>query len=405
MIRVFTVALAALSLTATAAAQNSLRPGTLPDVEAKPIESANQRPAPAKKVSKTKSINSADEAKLLLHEAAELSQAGKSIEQFTEILELCKRASGMKLTPEESKYARDLQSWAHNKRGEAYAAQAAEFVAQGSDKEGAKLDRQALDDFQAAVKLDPNRWKAIHNRAVSFGVLGLHEDAVADFTRVTQLKPDYAHAWFNRAEIQLEGGHYSEAIRDYSEVIKLRPDDAVAFRQRGRAYSRANRTRQAIEDFDKAVGLNALDAVSLVERGEVHAQLTDYTSADADFREAIEADPDCAEAYRGAAWLMATCPQAKYRNSKFAVELGEQAMELAQAQKKHDFTFYDTLAAAYANAGRFEEAQQTLSKAIPRAPLADAAMMKKRLALYGKARPFREEAAATAKPASFKIQR
>src|SRR6476620_3915237 len=83
MTRLLFAALIVLSITTPLSAQNSLRPGTLPDVDAQPIESANQRPAaakPAKKVSKTKSADSADEARLLLHEAAELSQAGTSIE-------------------------------------------------------------------------------------------------------------------------------------------------------------------------------------------------------------------------------------------------------------------------------------------------------------------------------------
>lgn len=393
------IALICCLFASTALAQNVLRPGRLPDGPAKPIQSAAVQQTPQSETigvaAGEERIDNGQEARLLLHEASQLSQVGKSLEQFTEIIELCKRAAGMTLTQEEAKYGRDLQSWAYNRRGEAHAAQAAEFLQQGSEKEAARLDRQALEDFKASVKLDPNRWKAIHNRAVSYGVLGLHEDALADFSRVIQLKPNYANAWFNRAEIFLESDHLAEAIRDYGEALKLKPNDVAGYRQRGRALARSGKMEQAIADFDKAIELNEQDAISLIERGELHAQASDWEAADIDFRTAIEVDPDCAEGYRGAAWLMATCPQAKYRNAKIAVELAEQAMELAQSQRKHDFTYYDTLAAAYANAGRFEEAQRTLQKAIPRAPFADAAAMKRRLALYAAARPFREEAASS----------
>jgi tetratricopeptide (TPR) repeat protein len=400
----------------TLLAQNVLRPGRLPDGPARPIQSASREQTPVRAAAQEEAADTpaanteeaggaSKDARLMLHEASELSQVGKSAEQFSQIIELCKRASEMKLTPDEVKYGRDLHSWALNKRGEAHAAQAVEFLKQGSDKEAARLDRQALEDFKASIKLDPNRWKAIHNRGVSYGVLGLHEDAAADFSRVVQLKPDYVNAWFNRAEIFLESGRLAEAIHDYSEAIRLKPRDAAAYRQRGRALVLAGQREKAIEDLTKAIELNEQDAVSLVERGELHTQRSDWEAADADFRTAIEVDPDCAEAYRGAAWLMATCPQAKYRNSKIAVELAEQAMELAQAQTRHDFTYYDTLAAAYANAGRFEEAQRMLQKAIPRAPLTDAAAMKRRLALYISARPFREEAVATVRQASLKVQR
>ncbi len=348
---------------------------------------------------------SSQEARLLLHEAAQISQTAKSVEELTNIADLAKRAISKPLTVEELKYGRDLQAWALNKRGEVYAAQSVEFLNQGSEKESAKLDRLALEDFTAAVKLDANRWKAIHNRGVSYGVLGLHEDALADFSRVVQLKPNYANAWFNRAEIQFERGRVAEAIDDYSQVIKLKPNDAIAYRQRGRAQLRLNLAREALADFEQALELNPNDAVSLVQRGGLKAEAGDYTAASTDYRAAIEVDPDCAEAYRGEAWLMATCPQTKYRNTKFAVEMAEQGIELATAQNKNDFTYYDVLAAAYANAGRFGDAQKVLQKAVSHAPLADAAVMKKRLALYAAGRPFREAAVARVQPASAKVQR
>lgn len=374
-------------------AQNSLRPDLLPAALGKPI----------KPISATK--DSSKEARLLLHEALVLSQTGKSVEEFTEIIELCQHASQMPLTKEEARYGRDLTSWAYNKRGEVYASQAADFMIQGAEKEAAALDRQALEDFEASVKLDADRWKAVHNRAVSYGVLGLHDDAISDFTRVIALKPDYVNAWFNRAEIHFENDRLAEAIRDYSEAIRLKPEDGTIHRQRGRAYAGSNRFREALGDLDTAVQLDQDDLVSLVERGEICCRLGDWEGAASDFRTAVELDPDSAEAYRGAAWLMATCPQVKYRNTRVAVESAERALELATAQSKLDFTYLDTLAAAYANASRFPEAEHAIRKAIPQAPLADSVVLKKRLSLYANQRPFREGAVVTTRPASVKVNR
>jgi tetratricopeptide (TPR) repeat protein len=222
---------------------------------------------------------------------------------------------------------------------------------------------------------------------------------------VVQLKPDYANAWFNRAEIHVENGRLAEGIRDYSQVLKLKSQDAVAYRQRGRALARLGKKRQALDDFDRALELNPRDAVALVERGEMYASLSDWEAAVSDFRAAIEVDPDCAEAYRGAAWLMATCPQVKYRSTQAALESAQQAVDLAQAQGRLDFTYYDTLAAALANASRFTDAQRMAQKGIAQAPLGDAANLKKRLTLYTHGRPFRDGAASTAQPASFETER
>jgi tetratricopeptide (TPR) repeat protein len=396
--RVLTSCLLAVFLTSIAAAQNSLRPNTLPSTEAKPIQQASaSRPAGP--------LKSAKEAQLLLHEALQISQSAKSLDQFNDIIDRCEQASSQPLTAEEMKYAKDLRAWAFNKRGEAHAASAAEFMSQGDDKEAARLDRMALEDFQQAVKLDPTRWKAIHNRGVSYGVLGLHDDAVADFTRVVELKPSYVNAWFNRAELHLENGRLVGAIRDYTEAIKLRPEDGSIYRQRGRSYSRAGRYQEALTDFDRAVQMDREDVISVVERGEANLRLHHWELAAADFRTAIDLDPNSAEGYRGAAWLMATCPQVKYRNTKVAVEAAQTAVELAEAQSKLDFTYLDTMAAAYANASRFAEAERTIRRAIPGAPLADAAAMKKRLALYASQRPFRDGPAATIQPASTRVNR
>jgi tetratricopeptide (TPR) repeat protein len=401
----------------SALAQNSLRPGTFKPGDAKPIPAVRQpKLAPPKEetagdpsvkpaAAQESDTKSAQEARLLLNEASQISPTAKSVEQFTEVIELCRRASEKQLTAEEKKYARDLRSWAYNKRGEVYAAQAAEFVAAGSDKEGARLDRQALDDFKASVALDPLRWKAWHNRGVSYGVLGLTENAIGDFSHVIKLKPDHANAWFNRAELFAELGKLNEAIRDYDEVLRLRPEDAAAWRQRGRAHNRAGKTQLALDDFDRAVQLNRNDLVSLVERGEIYLSLQDWESADTDFRAAIELDPDFAEAYRGLAWLLATCPQVKYRNAPIALEMAEQAVELATAQEKLDYTYHDTLAAAQANASRFADAQRSAQRAIAAAPAADAAQLKHRLTLYNAHRPYREPSVASVQPASMPVRR
>jgi tetratricopeptide (TPR) repeat protein len=384
------------ALASTALAQNSLRPSALPAAEAKPISTAKRAGGPVK---------SSKEARLLLHDALQTSQVAKSVEQFNEIIDLCEQASGQPLTAEEAKYSQDLRAWAFNKRGESHAASAAEFMNQGDEKEAARLDRLALEDFQQAVKLDPNRWKAIHNRGVSYGVLGLHDDAVADFTRVVELKPDYVNAWFNRAELHLENGRLTDAIRDYTEALRLRPEDGSIFRQRGRSYARAGRYQEALADFDRAVQRDRDDVISLVERAEANLRLHDWEAAAVDYRTAIDIDPNCAEGYRGAAWLMATCPQVKYRNTQVAVEAAQQAVELAESQGNLDFTYLDTMAAAYANASRFAEAEHTIRRAIPIAPLADAAAMKKRLTLYSNQRPYREGPVATIQPASTKVNR
>jgi tetratricopeptide (TPR) repeat protein len=355
----------------------------------------------------TATKQSPEQALEWLNEAFRLSQTGNSVEDFTKIIENCELARQVSLGDQEAKYARDLLAWAYNRRGELVSAEAAELANQGNVAESAQLDEQALADFNAAVQIDPHRWKALHNRGVNYGLLGHHEEALADFTRVLELKSDYANAWFNRAEVHLETGRYSAAVRDYSEALKLMPADAAAFYGRARSFALVKKYPDALEDFNQAIELEPTLPEYRVERGELHMRLGDWKNAAADFRRSIELDPEHARAYRSAAWLMATCPEAKYRNAKIALETAEKAVRLAEAEGKLDYTYLDVLAAASANAGRFSTAEDILRDAILESPPNVANSLKHRLAVYENQQPFRmrgKEAASLVRTASTPVK-
>lgn len=329
------------------------------------------------------------EARVLLHEAFTLSQNGQKIEDFSKIIDLCQRASQMELAVEEAKYSQNLLAWSFNRRGEMWASEATSLANQGYQREANRLDRKALEDFTHAVKVDAHRWKALHNRGVSYGLLGLHEEAVKDFSKVIELKPNYANAWYNRAEIYLENGRLTSAIRDYTAVIRLTPNDASAVLGRARSYVQAKRYDEALLDYKTAIELEPTSPDMRVERGEVYCRKGSWKLAAADFRTSIELDGDNPNAYRCAAWLMATCPEAKYRNAKLALEAAERAFSLAQRQNQVDYTYLDTLAAAMANAGHFAEAQELLEEALEDPSNPASPGMKYRLSLYAAQNPYR----------------
>ncbi len=109
----------------------------------------------------------------------------------------------------------------------------------------------------------------------------------------------------------------------------------------------------------------------------------------AHFRKALEISPDFTEAINDLAWQLATCPEASLRNGAEAVELARRAEQLTGGRQAE---VLDTLAAAYAAAGRFQEAVATARKALELATkqnqqaLADE--LKNRIALYEAGRPF-----------------
>ncbi len=91
------------------------------------------------------------------------------------------------------------------------------------------------------------------------------------------------------------------------------------------------------------------------------------------------------------AWVLATCPEASVRNGAEAVELAQRAVRISGGRAP---AVLGTLAAAYAEAGRFPEAVQTARNALELATQQNkqtlAESLKAKLPLYQAGIPFRE---------------
>ena len=103
-------------------------------------------------------------------------------------------------------------------------------------------------------------------------------------------------------------------------------------------------------------------------------------------------DADDVNLNNNLAGILATAADADLRDGAEAVRLAESACNHTQFRS---FALIDTLAAAYAEASRFDEAVETLEKAIQLADEADekdaAYDMREKLALYQAERPFHEK--------------
>ena len=127
------------------------------------------------------------------------------------------------------------------------------------------------------------------------------------------------------------------------------------------------------------------EATRLAERG-------DFAGAIARYRLVLAARPDFVVALNNLAWLLATRPEASLRDGQEAVQLSEKACRLTRYCVPR---LVGTLAAAYAEAGRFPEAVATARKACVRAANDPALLEQNRQLLerYRKGQPYREPAA------------
>lgn len=269
-------------------------------------------------------------------------------------------------------YVRSLKGWAHNRRGES-------LVQSGQEE-------QALAEFDRAVDLNNQHWKAMHNRGVSLAHIGRVDEAIADFGRVLNLKQDYPNSWFNRGELLYEQGQFEKAMADYNRAIELDSEDPGFYNSRGHAYYRLRQFDKAVADYDKSIQYDPQNPAAHVNRGDVLLELGRYEDAAKDYMTAIELDANLGRAYQSAAWMMAVCPVERFRDSERAVNAAEKAVEL---DGREDYRYLETVAAALANAERFEEAVQLQTEVVKLAPTADKARTESLLALFKADQPFR----------------
>jgi tetratricopeptide (TPR) repeat protein len=94
---------------------------------------------------------------------------------------------------------------------------------------------------------------------------------------------------------------------------------------------------------------------------ELMAKSGYYQEAEDRLEVALHIVPDSTDAMNNLAWILATCPDAKVRNGARAAQWGERACGLTHDRNP---VYLTTLAAAYAEAGRFDDAIATTQKAI-----------------------------------------
>lgn len=198
---------------------------------------------------------------------------------------------------------------------------------------------------------------------------------------------DVAGAFNNRGVAYLALGEEEKAFADFNAAIQYDPKWGISYANRGRGWLRRGDLAKAEADFDKALQLPpARDkAPTFVERAEIRSRRGDFKGALADLKQANFRNHGYTAAQNAEAWLLATCPDASLRDGGKAVELATKAVAADP-----DPAYRDTLATAYAEAGRFEDAAAEESRAIAAAGAGAGRELKARLELFKAGKPFHE---------------
>ena len=250
---------------------------------------------------------------------------------------------------------------------------------------------EAIVHFQRALQIKPDYAEAHNNLGNALLKRGSVDEAIAHYQKALQINPDNAEAHNNLGNALLQKGKVDEAIAHYQKALQLTPDNAEAHNNLGNALLQMGKLDEAIAHFQKALQIKPDYAEAHINLGNVLIRKGSVDEAIAHYQKALQINPDYAEAMNNLACVLATCPQASLRNGKQAVELAQRANQLTGDGNP---VVLGTLAAAYAEAGRFPEAVATAQRALQLAEtqsntaLADA--LRSQLKLYQAGFPFHQ---------------
>jgi len=254
---------------------------------------------------------------------------------------------------------------------------------------------EAIAQYERALQLDPDYAEAHYNLGTALFDAGRTQEAIACFERTLQLNPNHAQAHNNLGSALLDVRRVQEAIAHYERALQLKPDHRKARNNLAKALAMARDLQARIRQYEEEVQRHPDSAEALRKLANLLMTDGDPREARRHFERAIQLDPRDVEAHNNLAWLLATRALEGDDLAK-AVSLAERACELTDSRSPKCL---DTLAAAYAAAGRFPEAVATAQKALDLAFVRGQSVLVKgveaRLELYRAGRPYREAAQPT----------
>jgi len=202
------------------------------------------------------------------------------------------------------------------------------------------LKRGQIDDaishFQMALQILSQSNEAHYNLscaiircdlASALSRKGSINEAVMHLEKAIELQPDYADAYYNLGSVLLQKGEIDQAIAQWRTTLSLNPNDAGAHIALGNALLQKRESREAIAHYQAALEIEPLSVLPL----------------------------------NNLAWVLSTSPDSAFRNGPRAVEFAQRAVQLSGMKNP---VFVRTLAAAYAENGRFSDATEVAQRAL-----------------------------------------
>jgi Flp pilus assembly protein TadD len=260
------------------------------------------------------------------------------------------------------------------------------------------VNEEAL--WRDTLARNPAAWCAHANLGWILAEQQKYDEAREHLEASLKVNPDNAQAHCNLGRVLSLQGKFTEADGEFLAAVRIKPKDAEIRRSYASALAEQGRKEEAVKQLRELLQLKP-DTEARVQLATLCYETGRSRDAAAEYRLALAAKPDHPEALNNLAWLLATCSDATVRDGAEAVRLAEHACRLSGYKEAQTL---GTLAAAYAEAGRFAEAVDAAQKAVDLARTGGdahlAAVGGQLLKLFRAGQPYHEPPRTVTRPAA-----
>ena len=219
--------------------------------------------------------------------------------------------------------------------------------------------------YERAVQLEPDEPRALLALSMSYWSAGDAAGAMRNLEAAAGLyagnSKEMAEIRNDQGIIHLALGELTEAGQAFNQAVSLDPHNPDARLNRAEFHAAHSRFVPAQADLDAGLAVRPDHAGLLMAQGRLYQAQSHYLDAYVAFEAAYVYHRKDPHVLNELAWFLATCPDTALHNGERAVGLAERAIILSRSP---DPGLYDTLAAAYAAAGRFPEACDAQNTAV-----------------------------------------
>jgi tetratricopeptide (TPR) repeat protein len=252
--------------------------------------------------------------------------------------------------------------------------------------------------WRATLAKNASAWPGHNNLGC---VLAEKQDvggAIEHFRDAIKLYPDNSQAEGNLGHALVLQGHFAEGESHFRTALSLNPGNDEAHGYYASVLAAQGRTAEAVNHFHEALNLRPKQTDTRMEYAHLLFSSGQVAESLGQYKTVLSQKPDSPEALNNAAWILATSGDDTLRDGRQAVEFAQHACRLTNFQEPRSL---GTLAAAYAETGRFPEAISYAEMAVKQASaLGDqrfAGLNQQLLKLYQAGRPYHERVAAPKK--------